>query len=305
MKRLATTACAALGLLAGLHGSALAQNFQWQADAYNDPGNRGKYTAFLTQGVPETDNTAFRATCEPGSSGKFAPTIFVYNTGQMARNDRLSVSFFVDGRKVHEMPGLVYHPDSEEGIAGIFVRAEVDDPLWELLAANTYVRYEANGMGKAGMNLSGSRAAIERFLSECRGIFGLRQNAQDNGNRQIQQEQAQQQQRPPARIAGSRQNEELNVAEARSCRKFGRVKSKNSNAAVSIRFTNRTSSYRSVMWLDDKGSPVHYKDLNPGESYVQQTFAGHPWMFTDGPGNCKEIFIPRRGSRSFDITFDR
>lgn len=307
MKRVVSWTLAVFGLLISA-GSGSAQDYQWRADAYNDAGNRGKYTAFLTQAVPETDDVAFRATCEPGSSGRFAPTVFVYNTGQLARDSQLSVSFFVAGRMVHEMQGLVYQPDLEEGIAGIMVRPGVNDPLWEILAANSYVRYEANGMGqagmgKAGMNLSGSRAAIERFLSDCRGIFGIADGGSGEGNSQISQQQAQQQQRPPVRIAGEPRNEELNVSEARSCRKLGRIKSRNSNVPVSVRFTNRSGGYRSVMWLDYAGKPVQYRNLNPGESYTQQTFVGHPWMFTDGPGNCKEIFVPQRGSGSFDITF--
>ncbi|MEQ8824316.1 MAG: hypothetical protein RIC14_08070 [Filomicrobium sp.] len=173
MKLSARLAAALLCLTVGSANQALAQDFKWQANAYNDPNNRGKYTAYLTQAVPETDNVAFRASCQPGSSARFAPTILVYNTGSLPRNTKLSVSFFVDGQRVHRMRGLVYHPDSEEGIAGIFLRARINDPLWELLASNSYVRYEANNMGKAGMHLSGSRQAIERFRGDCRRIFGI------------------------------------------------------------------------------------------------------------------------------------
>lgn len=260
--------------------SAGAQDFQWQANAYNDESNKGKYTAFLTQGVPETDNVAFRSTCTPGSSATFAATVFVYNTGNLERNTDVQLSFFVNGKRVHRMPGLVYHAEQEEGVSGVFVRAEVDDPIWGVLSRNSFVHYEANGMGQASMNLSGSSRAIDTFLADCRGIFGMQ-------------------------VVDDRDNEENNVAEAKSCRQFGNIRSKNSNQALSVRFTNKTSSYRSVMWLDYSGTPVHYKDLDAGESYVQQTFAGHPWMFTDGPGNCKEVFVPKRGSTSFEMTFDR
>jgi hypothetical protein len=81
-----------LGFLLGGSGLAAAQNFQWQANTFNDAGNGGKYTAFLTQGVPETDNIAFRATCQAGSSARFAPTVLVYNTGRLPRNAQLTVS---------------------------------------------------------------------------------------------------------------------------------------------------------------------------------------------------------------------
>jgi len=101
------------------------------------------------------------------------------------------------------------------------------------------------------------------------------------------------------------ENEENNVASAKSCRRFGNVRSRNSQRPISVRFTNRTRGERSVMWLDYNGRPKEYKRLAPGQSYVQQTFAGHPWMFTDGPGNCKELFIPNGKSRRYVISFDR
>lgn len=100
-------------------------------------------------------------------------------------------------------------------------------------------------------------------------------------------------------------NEETNVASARSCRRFGRLRSRTSEFPISIRFINQTRGQRTVMWLDFRGQPKEYKRLAPGQSYVQQTFAGHPWMFTDGPGNCKELFVPTRNTRRYVISFDR
>lgn len=98
-------------------------------------------------------------------------------------------------------------------------------------------------------------------------------------------------------------NEENNVASAKSCQLFGSIKSIDTGVRVNVRFVNRTNGMRSVMWLDYDGTPKQYKNLNPGESYVQSTFAGHPWMFTDGPGNCKEVFVPDRNSRQYEISF--
>lgn len=107
------------------------------------------------------------------------------------------------------------------------------------------------------------------------------------------------------RGAGDQDNEENNVASASSCRQFGRIRSRNSQIPVSIRFVNRTQGSRTVMWIDYRGQPKEYKRLAPGQSYVQQTFAGHPWMFTDGPGNCKELFVPGASSSRYVIRFDR
>ena len=66
MKLPALLAVATLGFLLKGADMAAAQNFQWQANAYNDAGNGGNYTDRLTQWVPETDNIAFRASCQAG-----------------------------------------------------------------------------------------------------------------------------------------------------------------------------------------------------------------------------------------------
>jgi uncharacterized protein len=87
-----------------------------------------------------------------------------------------------------------------------------------------------------------------------------------------------------------------------TCAGQGRLKSLNSNTPITITFVNKSKSYRGVMWLDFGGTPVTYINLNPGQSYTQKTFLTHPWMFTDGPGNCMEIYQPKSGDTRFEIT---
>lgn len=94
----------------------------------------------------------------------------------------------------------------------------------------------------------------------------------------------------------------VSAAQAASCASFGRVKSKNSNTPVTVTFVNKSGAYRSVMWIDFNGQPKDYAGLNPGQKYTINTFLTHPWMFTDGPGNCKQMFIPRKGVSRFNIT---
>ncbi|WP_394781397.1 hypothetical protein [Undibacterium sp.] len=50
-----------------------------------------------------------------------------------------------------------------------------------------------------------------------------------------------------------------------------------SNAAGTIFFINHLQSDVSVDWLDFNGHRKHYADLKPGDSYVQNTYAGHVW----------------------------
>ena len=94
----------------------------------------------------------------------------------------------------------------------------------------------------------------------------------------------------------------VSAAEAASCANFGKVKSKNSKTPVTVTVVNKSGAYRGVMWIDFNGRPVTYTNLNPGQKYKINTYLTHPWMFTDGPGNCKEMFIPRKGVSRFNIT---
>lgn len=72
------------------------------------------------------------------------------------------------------------------------------------------------------------------------------------------------------------------------------LKSENSNTSISLTIVNRSGAYRNIMWIDHNGNAVSYNGLNNGESYTQSTYVGHPWMATNGPGDCKRIFVPRR-----------
>jgi len=91
-------------------------------------------------------------------------------------------------------------------------------------------------------------------------------------------------------------------AEAASCAKFGKVKSQNSNTPVTVTFVNRSGEYRSVDWVDFNGNLKNYANLNPGERFRIDTYVTHPWVFTDGPGNCVEMFMPQQGVPRFNLT---
>ncbi|MFO0994860.1 MAG: hypothetical protein U1E67_23350 [Hyphomicrobiales bacterium] len=80
------------------------------------------------------------------------------------------------------------------------------------------------------------------------------------------------------------------------------AKSKKSTNPVKVKFVNKSGEYRGVFWLDYKGQMVNYANLNPGESYTVDTFVSHPWVFTDGPGNCIEMYYPAKGKNRYNIT---
>ena len=89
---------------------------------------------------------------------------------------------------------------------------------------------------------------------------------------------------------------------AASCASYGKVRSLNSNTPVTVTFVNKSGEYRGVMWIDFNGQPVAYANLNPGQSYKIKTYVTHLWMFTDGPGNCVEMFMPKKGVDKYNVT---
>ncbi len=90
------------------------------------------------------------------------------------------------------------------------------------------------------------------------------------------------------------------AAEADFC--SNNVRSKNSNTPVTVTFINKSGEYRAVMWADFNGKLVPYANLNPGEKYTINTYVTHPSVFTDGPGNCVEMFMPSKGVPIFNLT---
>lgn len=77
-----------------------------------------------------------------------------------------------------------------------------------------------------------------------------------------------------------------------------RVRSENSRIPVSAVFCNRSPRVVRPLWLDFKGEPRPYHDLQPGTGRKMCTFVGHPWIFrdaeTDDPMqvNCQELLYP-------------
>ncbi len=62
------------------------------------------------------------------------------------------------------------------------------------------------------------------------------------------------------------------------------TESRNSNVPVDITFQNNLSDDIVAYWLNYKGEEVAYSTIESDESYLQKTYAGHPWIFRDRSG---------------------
>ena len=93
----------------------------------------------------------------------------------------------------------------------------------------------------------------------------------------------------------------MSAAQIVSCDLQFNLRSIDSGIPVNIKFINTTQNFHHIDWIDYEGGFVPYNALNGGESYTQQTFVGHPWLITNGPGDCQAIFIPQAGDTQYVI----
>ena len=94
----------------------------------------------------------------------------------------------------------------------------------------------------------------------------------------------------------------LPASDAHGCEMLGQVLSMNGNQPQQITLANMTDGYRGVLWIGYNGDFVDIGGLNAGESITIDSYVTHPFMITDGPGNCLEVMVTTAGQSTFAIT---
>jgi Caspase domain/VHL beta domain len=77
-----------------------------------------------------------------------------------------------------------------------------------------------------------------------------------------------------------------------SCASESSLRSQDGKHSVILTFQNLSGEAISAYWLNYAGKRVFYRRLNGGESYDQQTYISHPWVFVDANGKCRKIVMP-------------
>lgn len=94
----------------------------------------------------------------------------------------------------------------------------------------------------------------------------------------------------------------VEIGQSVSCDSLGSITSPASDVSMTLHFENLSGEYRVLNWIGLDGQPKDQGALNPGERTTMQTFQGHIWMLTDGPGNCIEMHVATPSVGQFNIT---
>jgi hypothetical protein len=219
----------------------------------------------LVFGIPESDGAMFVANCKSPSAIDVQVATDV--TG-LSDGEDVDVGF--RGRRFnHTSTATVIGVGAEVGISGAQFRISARDSFWQGLVKQATVNYGIAGFAPSTMRFGNDREEIITFLDRCTGKAVAAAP-------------------PPVAKTG--------------CSQLGQLKSRNSNQPITITFVNQSGGFRALMWLDFNGQAQDFGGLNAGERKTINTFITHPWMMTDGPGNCQEIYLPKQGDRRFNIT---
>ena len=247
----------------------------WMFSQFQD--DRGVDTSVLYFSVPETDNVQFSAAC---SAQDATPRVILSaDVSRMKNGAVASVRFLASGFDA-TMKGKVRRSESGESQDGVDMAIGAADPLWQAFGVRNAMNYSVQGQAPLRLPLAGIQEPLGNFLRDCAqfasgGVVGdatqLFSGGTGGGS---------------ANTAG---------ATADSCAALDGVVSKNGGKTVAVEFVNRTDEYRVLLWIDFDGTPVEYTQLEAGQAYQVETSSAHPWMVTDGPGNCIEKFMPKPG----------
>ena len=319
-------------LLAGAVGwsslatrAAAESGMEWQFFQTNDPGNK---TTRLIYGVPETDNVQVSGACVHSSSvgANFSIVTFGADIGDLenGKNTDLRVS---GGGFDHALKGKIFRATGEEGVSGVQVDIGNDDPLWRAFAEKDSVDYLVPGYKAASLDLTRGRDKIQQFVKACE-TFGdasppvesaggdaekdAFNSAKELGT--IEAWEAFISNYPTGFRAdlaraymktlgpsGPPSVSTVTSASDASCRDRPNLRSQNYNSATKLTFINRSGGMRGILWLDFDGQPKEYANLHDGEQIMLDTFMTHPWMVTDGPGNCLRIVLPQKGASVVEL----
>jgi hypothetical protein len=269
--------------------SASADGAVWMKSQFTS-ANNGVPAAQLIFGIPETDATQFVAFCDANGGG-FITVTLVADVANFQSGQTTGVSITGNGFDA-TMPATVLRSDSGEGMEGFDLLLGPTDGLWSaLLSGSGALTYASQNGQPRNLPLGGSSQPVREFLTDCNG-FG---SAAAAGGGQSTSG-------APVVVAKPFQPSGQPSATSNSCQTMAGRKSENGGQQVTVDFVNQTNEMRGVDWIGFDGVPQNFGMLDPGQSMSIETWTSHPWMMTDGPGNCIEMVMPAANQPVIAIT---
>lgn len=259
----------------------------WMFSQFQD--DKGVDTSVLYFSVPETDNVQFSAAC---SAEDATPRVILSaDVSRLKNGAAASVRFLASGFDA-TMKGKVLRSESGESQEGVDMAIAAADPLWQAFGMRNAMNYSVQGQAPLRLPLAGVQEPLGNFLRDCAQFAsgGSGAGAAVGDATQL------------FSAGAGEGSANTTSAAADSCAALDGVVSKNGGKTVAVEFVNRTDEYRVLLWIDFDGTPVEYTQLEAGQSYQVETSSTHPWMVTDGPGNCIEKFMPKPGQSQILIS---
>ena len=311
------------------------ETMEWQFHKSNDAGNKGRMTARLTFGVPETDNIQVTGVCEAtrGTGAGSSSLTFGADIGNLEPGKAAEVRFSGGGFD-HALKGTVQRA-GEEGLNGVQVDVGNDDPLWRAMAEKDGLDYLVPGYKAASLNFKKGKGNIQKFVEACRAYARAPADPQSKDKTAGGGDNAEKSAFEAAKELGTADawnaflasypsgfradlahayikklgdsspapaaqppvtaETATGVTHEISCKEQRNVRSKDSNTPAKVTFINVSGMYRSLLWIDFKGNIKDHSGLNDGEQVTVDTFVTHPWIAATGPGNCLQIWMPAPG----------
>lgn len=261
-------------LALGLAAPSEAQSrFTWHSDRAiaSDPTQTALSIGY---GVPQTDAYQFSASClYSGGTPQVEVFLGAPVTGLPSGTE---VQVRIQGNRQYQQVLNALVLNGPEGQPGIRFYVAATSAFMAAVRDEGSLTYGVFGQPSTDLSLRGSGRHAGAFITDCDQIARLRPMTQTVSTQ--------------GHSAGN------------GCNDVGQYRSLHSNNPTDIVFVNHSGAYRVVYWLDFNGSPVQYGALNPGEQMGISSYMTHPWMITDGPGNCVEVIFLLDGLRVYPLT---
>ena len=311
----------------------------WQFSESSDSASGGRMTARLIYGVPETDNVQVSGVCEAKGGVAVSRITFGADIGDLQDGKETELRLSGGGFD-HALKGTIHRTAAEEGLSGVAVDLTPDDPLWGAMADKTSLDYLVPGYKASSLDFERGRDKIQQFALACRSAASADQDHKPGDAKSAESAEAEKEAFDNAKELGTVEAFEAfidnypsgfhaDLARAYikklgttdtsasgdnapsvsamvgpdpSCEDRAKLSSQSKDTKTKITFINKSGAYRGIMWIDSKGDPKTFANLNSGEQVTLDTYANHAWMVTDGPGNCLRLVLSHASDRVVELT---